>query len=303
MNDTRILREQLSRRARGGRSAGPVRRGRGGRGPGPDEGDRDATRPSPGPSTPACRSGWTAPRPKGAAATLHRRRHADHLRPQRRHPGPSRGHHASSPMRAAAGGRSATMVDRAARGGRSRTMNLDSTRLLRLRRDDDLDLGRPCGPRAVLRPCPAGTPRFLGRVFDGGAMPDRTGRVFLVNPCEARRAGGRGRGGVIRGGRHAGDPRRGRRRDAPRGGRPARRAGGGRPMGGRGQPSSGPRLLSLPDPQAGPDALVDGRSAGGGVRRRWSTRPRASGIRHARTRCSTRSPAPAARSGSRSLTS
>jgi hypothetical protein len=64
-------------------------------------------------------------------------------------------------------------------------MSLDPTRLLRLRRDDDLDLGDiALVPRAADPPSPAprGTPRFLGSVFDGGAMPSQAGRVFLVNP-------------------------------------------------------------------------------------------------------------------------
>src|SRR3954453_15332833 len=64
-------------------------------------------------------------------------------------------------------------------------MSLDATRLLRLRRADDLDLGdRALAPRVAVASSPAarGTLRFLGRVFDGGAMPDRAGRVFLVNP-------------------------------------------------------------------------------------------------------------------------
>ena len=93
---------------------------------------------------------------------------------------------ASSPTPAAAAGRSATTVDRSDRGGRSRTMSLDATRLLRLRRDDNLDLGeRVRAPRAVASSLSRGTPRFLGRVFDGGAMPDKTGRVFLLNPLSA----------------------------------------------------------------------------------------------------------------------
>jgi hypothetical protein len=64
-------------------------------------------------------------------------------------------------------------------------MILDPTRLLRLRRGDDLDLGdRAMVPRAADPPSPAprGTPRFVGRVFNGGAMPSQAGRVFLVNP-------------------------------------------------------------------------------------------------------------------------
>src|SRR4051812_21856188 len=86
-------------------------------------------------------------------------------------------------MRAGAGGPSATRVDLPARGGRGRTMSLDATRLLRLRREDNLDLGeRVRVPRTVASSVSRGTPRFLGRVFDGGAMPDQTGRVFLLNP-------------------------------------------------------------------------------------------------------------------------
>jgi len=65
-------------------------------------------------------------------------------------------------------------------------MSLDATRLLRLRRDDNLDLGdRVRVPRAVDSSLSRGTPRFLGRVFDGGAMPDKTGRFFLLNPLRA----------------------------------------------------------------------------------------------------------------------
>ena len=65
-------------------------------------------------------------------------------------------------------------------------MRLDTTRLLRLRRDDNLDPGeRVRAPRAVASSSSRGTPRFLGRVFDGGAMPDKTGRVFLLNPLSA----------------------------------------------------------------------------------------------------------------------
>jgi hypothetical protein len=66
-------------------------------------------------------------------------------------------------------------------------MSLDPTRLLRLRRGDDLEFGdRELIPRAADPPSPPprGTPRFLGRVFDGGAMPSQAGKVFLVNPVQ-----------------------------------------------------------------------------------------------------------------------
>src|SRR5262245_9380993 len=67
----------------------------------------------------------------------------------------------------------------------SPTMDHDPRRLLRLRWSEDLDLGaRTYVPRAVgaSSPAPRGTPRFLGRVVNGGAMPNQTGRVYLVNP-------------------------------------------------------------------------------------------------------------------------
>jgi hypothetical protein len=66
-------------------------------------------------------------------------------------------------------------------------MSQASTRILRLRLASYIDLGdREMVPRAAAAPSPSprGTPRFLGRVFDGGAMPDQAGRVFLVNPVQ-----------------------------------------------------------------------------------------------------------------------
>jgi hypothetical protein len=65
-------------------------------------------------------------------------------------------------------------------------MSQASTRILRLRRADGLDRGDDeMAPRAAaaFSPPSRGTPRFLGRVLDGGAMPTQTGRVFLVNPA------------------------------------------------------------------------------------------------------------------------
>jgi hypothetical protein len=62
----------------------------------------------------------------------------------------------------------------------------DPLRPLRLRWDDLRD---PGGPTGRLR-CPEldatptrGTPRFLGRVRDAGAIPTTSDRVFLVNPA------------------------------------------------------------------------------------------------------------------------
>src|SRR5438045_494673 len=64
-------------------------------------------------------------------------------------------------------------------------MEHDPRRLLRLRWGEDLDLGgRTYVPRAARAssPAPRGTPRFLGRVVNRGAIPNQTGRVYLVNP-------------------------------------------------------------------------------------------------------------------------
>jgi hypothetical protein len=62
-------------------------------------------------------------------------------------------------------------------------MNPDPQRLLRLRWSEALDLGARV-PRAAEASAlaPRGTPRFVGRVVNGGAMPSQTGQVYLVNP-------------------------------------------------------------------------------------------------------------------------
>ncbi|AMV37375.1 hypothetical protein [Planctomyces sp. SH-PL62] len=65
-------------------------------------------------------------------------------------------------------------------------MPSDPLRPLRLRWDDLRDPGAATGRQRVpaLDAAPTrGTPRFVGRVRDAGAIPTATGRVFLVNPA------------------------------------------------------------------------------------------------------------------------
>src|SRR3954466_3604522 len=64
-------------------------------------------------------------------------------------------------------------------------MSQNNARLLRLRWSDDLDFStHTLSPRAAIAgpPAPRGTPRFLGRVVNGGSMPTQTERVFLLEP-------------------------------------------------------------------------------------------------------------------------
>mgnify|MGYP001066916753 FL=1 len=62
----------------------------------------------------------------------------------------------------------------------------DRFRPLRLRwderRDPNAATGRPRTPALDVSSA-AATPRFVGRVVDGGSMPSTTDRVFLVNPA------------------------------------------------------------------------------------------------------------------------
>lgn len=64
-------------------------------------------------------------------------------------------------------------------------MDRDSPRLLRLRWDDRRDPGvdrnRLRSP-AANAPAARGAPRFVGRVFDGGAIPNQIDRIYLVHP-------------------------------------------------------------------------------------------------------------------------
>ncbi|WP_165253077.1 hypothetical protein [Paludisphaera soli] len=74
-------------------------------------------------------------------------------------------------------------------------MPKDPLRPLRLRWDDLRDPGAATGRlrRPELDAAPtSGTPRFLGRVRDAGAIPTTSDRVFLVNP--ARLGGGESEG-------------------------------------------------------------------------------------------------------------
>jgi hypothetical protein len=62
-------------------------------------------------------------------------------------------------------------------------MDHDPTRLLRLRWESNHEPGSPAPISApVAASALRGTPRFLGQVVNGGAMPTGTGRVYLVNP-------------------------------------------------------------------------------------------------------------------------
>ncbi|MFO0892143.1 MAG: hypothetical protein U0790_23770 [Isosphaeraceae bacterium] len=68
---------------------------------------------------------------------------------------------------------------------------LDSLRVVRLREEGP---SRGEDFTAAARRAPRGTPRLLGRVVSGGALPGQTDRVFLVNP--ARIDGVEGEGAV-----------------------------------------------------------------------------------------------------------
>lgn len=64
-------------------------------------------------------------------------------------------------------------------------MRGDPMRSLRLKWDDRRDPGIDRNRLRALgigEPASRGAPRFVGRVHDAGAMPDRTDRVFLVHP-------------------------------------------------------------------------------------------------------------------------
>jgi len=64
-------------------------------------------------------------------------------------------------------------------------MKRDPLRPLRLRWEDRRDPGidrNRLRNSGLGEPAFPGAPRFVGQVFDAGAMPDRTDRVFLLHP-------------------------------------------------------------------------------------------------------------------------
>ena len=72
--------------------------------------------------------------------------------------------------------------------------DLDPLRLPRLRGEA---LAQASSFAAAARRRPRGTPRLVGRVIDGGAMPAQTERVFLVNPARIDGAEAEGQSGSI----------------------------------------------------------------------------------------------------------
>jgi hypothetical protein len=77
-------------------------------------------------------------------------------------------------------------------------MDQDSSRILRLRMSDARDspglgLEHRIGAASTSR----GTPRFVGRVQSGGAIPTATDRVFLVNPVKLYGTEAEGAAGVL----------------------------------------------------------------------------------------------------------